>query len=74
MNLLARIAAASRRTMDGFVIFGMLAATALVILVIAVVIGAISKRSLRNGGEPARSASTSSSVPGQDMPVGGRLL
>jgi hypothetical protein len=74
MNLLARIAAASRRTMDGFVIFGMLAATALVILVIAVVIGAISKRAQRNGGQPARSASTSTAVPGQDVSAGGRYL
>ena len=74
MNLLGRIAAASRRTMDGFVMFGMLAATALVILVIAVLIGAISKRSQRNGGPLERSASAASSAPGQVISAGGRYL
>jgi len=67
MNGLARIATASRRIVDGFVIFGMLAATALVILVLAFVIGAISKRAQRNGGQPARSSSTASAVPGQGV-------
>ena len=67
MNGFARIAAASRRIVDGFVILGMLTATALVILVLAVVIGAISKRAQRNGGQPARSSSTASAVPGQGV-------
>jgi len=60
MSPLTLVATASRRALDRLVILGSLAATALVILAMAILVGAISRLAQRNGERSARPASTSS--------------
>jgi len=68
---LTLVATASRRALDRLVILGTLAATALVILAMAIVIGFISRLAQRNGERSARPASTSTPLPGPDVHGGG---
>ena len=71
MSPLTLFATAWRRALERLVIVGSLAATALVILAMAMVVGFISRLSQRNGERSARPASTSTPLPGPDVSGGG---
>jgi hypothetical protein len=66
MSPLTLVATAWRRAVERFVILGSLAATALVILAMAMIVGFISRLAQRNGERSARPASTSTPLPGPD--------
>lgn len=67
MSPLTLFAAAWRRAPERLVVLASLAATALVILAMAMVVGFISRLSQRNGERSARPASTSTPLPGPDL-------